>query len=136
MNCLRAGRCLMVGVILFVALCPGLSRAADDSTVIFPASASRAEAKNASSGGFGALTLVAGLILAGAGAWFLLRGRRTIGVSRAPRNLMIDETRSLGSRQYLVVASYEGKKFLLGVCPGKIDMLTTLSDSTAGEFRQ
>jgi hypothetical protein len=24
------------------------------------------------------------------------------------------------------VASYEGRKFLLGVCPGRIDMLTSL----------
>ena len=45
---------------------------------------------------------------------------------RDVRKLAIDETRSLGSRQYLVVASYEGKKLLLGVCPGRIDLLTPL----------
>jgi flagellar protein FliO/FliZ len=43
---------------------------------------------------------------------------------------VIDETKSLGSRQYLVVASYEGRKLLLGVCPGRIDLLTPL-DATA-----
>jgi flagellar protein FliO/FliZ len=36
------------------------------------------------------------------------------------------ESRPLGSRQYLVVADYDGRKFLLGVCPGSIEMLTPL----------
>jgi flagellar protein FliO/FliZ len=121
---------------LGLALCLSGARAADDSTVIFPGSATRAEAKCAQSSGMGSLTLVAAFLLAGAGAWFVLRGRRVPGVSRAPRNLLIDETRSLGSRQYLVVASYEGKKFLLGVCPGKIDLLTPLSGSPAEDFPQ
>ena len=42
------------------------------------------------------------------------------------RSLAVEETRSLGNRQYLVVASYEGKKFLLGVCPGRINLLSAL----------
>ena len=132
----RAIRPLITGAALFVALGSAMLHAADDSTVIFPASATRAEAKSASNGGFGSLTLVAGIILAGAGAWYVWRGRQTTGVSRAPRHLMIDETRSLGSRQYLVVASYEGKKFLLGVCPGKIDLLTPLSGTATEDFHQ
>jgi flagellar protein FliO/FliZ len=49
------------------------------------------------------------------------------------RSLAIDETRSLGNRQYLVVASYEGKKFLIGVCPGRIDMLSSLDGSSSKE---
>ena len=47
--------------------------------------------------------------------------------------LTIDETRSLGSRQYLVVASYQDKKFLLGVCPGRIDLLSALPEKSAEE---
>ena len=71
--------------------------------------------------GYGAATLIGFALLAGAGGWLLLRGRKLQLPSRATRRLVIDETRSLGSRQYLVVASYEGKKLLLGVCPGRAE---------------
>ncbi len=81
--------------------------------------------------GMGSVTLVGALILAGVGGWLLLRGRKISFPGRTARKLEIDETRSLGSRQYLVVASYEGKKLLLGVCPGRIDLLTAL-DGSAG----
>ena len=69
---------------------------------------------------------------AGAGAWLWWRGRRGTPISglRTERKLAIAETRPLGSRQYLVVASYEGRKFMLGVCPGRIDMLTPLDETT------
>ena len=46
---------------------------------------------------------------------------------------LVEETRALGNRQYLVVASYEGKKFLLGVCPGQINLLSPLGDESSGE---
>jgi flagellar protein FliO/FliZ len=80
--------------------------------------------------GMGPVTLVGALLLACAGGWLLLRGRKISLPARSARKLAIDETRSLGSRQYLVVASYEGKKLLLGVCPGRIDLLTPLDDSS------
>jgi flagellar protein FliO/FliZ len=70
--------------------------------------------------------LVVALLLAGAGGWLFWRGRRVPGAAAAVRKLAITETKSLGNRQYLVVTSYEGKKFLLGVCPGRIDLLTPL----------
>ena len=59
-------------------------------------------------------------------------GKRTgAPLSRDARQLAIQETRSLGNRQYLVVASYEDKKFLLGVTPGRIEMLTPLAAPAA-----
>ncbi len=72
--------------------------------------------------------LVAALALGGAGAWFLIK-RRTAGlhgIAKGERKIAIEETRSLGNRQYLVVADYEGSKFLIGVTPGQIQMLAPL----------
>jgi flagellar protein FliO/FliZ len=83
------------------------------------------------SDGYGATTVVGVLLLGGTGAWLLLRGRKINLPGRTARRLIIDETKSLGSRQYLVVASYEGKKLLLGVCPGRIDLLTPLESPPA-----
>jgi flagellar protein FliO/FliZ len=68
------------------------------------------------------------LLAGGAGAWLLWRQRRGLaaGAHDANRRLAIAESRPLGNRQYLVVADYDGKKFLLGVCPGRIDLLAPL----------
>jgi len=76
--------------------------------------------------------LVVALLLAAGGAWVLLRRRAGPGflAGRSAHKLQIEETRSLGNRQYLVVAVYEGQKLLLGVTPGQIQLLTPLS---AGE---
>lgn len=79
-------------------------------------------------GSLGNMTLVVGLMLAAAGGWLVLRGRRLAPGSPAGQSLRIEETRSLGNRQFLVVAAYEDKKFLLGVCQGRIDLLAPLSD--------
>ena len=57
-----------------------------------------------------------------------LRRRGNIARSRSM-------TRSLGNRQYLVVASYEGQKFLIGVCPGRIDLLAPLGSAGAAGRR-
>ena len=80
--------------------------------------------------GYGASTmLVVALLLAAGGVWLLLRRRAGPGflAGRAAHKLQIEETRSLGNRQYLVVAVYEGQKLLLGVTPGQIQLLTPLS---------
>lgn len=72
-------------------------------------------------------TLLAALALAAGGVWVLIQRRQTGALSaRGQRKLQIEETRPLGGRQYLIVASYDGKKFLLGVTPGKINLLTPL----------
>ena len=80
--------------------------------------------------GYGARTLlVVALLLAAGGVWVLLRRRAGPGflAGRVVHKLQIEETRSLGNRQYLVVAVYEDKKLLLGVTPGQIQLLTPLS---------
>ncbi len=75
----------------------------------------------------GVLVMVTAIALAAAGAWILLQRRQSGPLSaRGQRKLQVEETRPLGNRQYLVVAQYEGKKFLLGVTPGQIALLTPL----------
>jgi flagellar protein FliO/FliZ len=73
--------------------------------------------------------LVGALALAAAGTWWLWRSRANVrpGGKHGPK-LAIEETRSLGNRQYLIVAAYEGKKVLLGVTPGRIKLLCDLPD--------
>lgn len=80
-------------------------------------------------GGTGARAtwLWAAAVLAVAGAALLWRQRRQAGSPAGQRCLAIDETRALGNRQYLVVASHEGRRFLLGVAPGSIQLLSELA---------
>lgn len=108
--------------------------AAAESTVIYPAGspAGAAAGSGAQAGGaLGPLTLVVALLLALAGGWVLWRQRNSRVAGRDGRLLTVDETRPLGNRQYLVVASYDGKKFLLGVCPGRIELLSPLGEGAA-----
>jgi len=103
-----------------------------DDQVIVPNSAVGTKAPAAAAAtGSGPLTVVGVLVLAGAGGWILWRARAggLNQLSRTPRKLAVEETRSLGNRQYLVVASYQDKKFLIGVCPGRIDLLSALDSS-------
>lgn len=71
-------------------------------------------------------TLLAVLAMGAGGGWLFWRARRAPGGVAPLRKLAIAETKSLGNRQFLVVAMYDDKKFLLGVCPGRIDLLTPL----------
>jgi flagellar protein FliO/FliZ len=84
------------------------------------------------------LILVVALLLAAGGVWLTVQRRKAgPGGGRGGRKLQIDENRPLGNRQYLVVADYDGKKFLLGVTPGRIQMLTPLdaADTKAKEAK-
>ena len=122
----RPGRHLLLALGLTLsALTVG---AVEDTRVIYPGASPSAAGTSAGApaSGFGALTLVGALALAAAGGWLFFRGRKLPFAGRDARKLAIDETRSLGSRQYLVVASYAGRNLLLGVCPGRIDLLTPL----------
>jgi len=106
---------------------------AGDAGVIYPRPAgtdSRAEAASAGRGGGYGGMLAAALLLAVAGGWLFWRGRGVPGANVNGRKLSIAETKSLGGRQYLVVAAYEDKKFLLSVCPGRIELLTPLEETS------
>ncbi len=106
--------------------------------VIYPKGTAGAQAPVSQDSGYSnPFYLAFAVVVAATGGWILWR-RRT-GASLIPgtgpevRKLTIDETRPLGNRQYLLVASYEGRKFLLGVTTEKIELLTHLPDSGAEE---
>ncbi len=127
----RRGQLVALSLLLAVAG----ARAADEDTVIFPGSGTSGSPRKAAGTDVGSVTLLVGLALAGAGGWMVLRHRRGAPAAREHRSLAVDETRSLGNRQYLVVASYEGQKFLIGVCPGRIDLLAPLGSAGAAGRR-
>ncbi|RRJ98006.1 hypothetical protein Ga0100231_006200 [Opitutaceae bacterium TAV4] len=71
--------------------------------------------------------LVVSLFFAAGAGWFYWKRRNGgFALARAERKLTIEETRSLGNRQHLVVATYEHRKFLLGVTPGQIQFIARL----------
>jgi flagellar protein FliO/FliZ len=111
----------------------GAAHAAEEDKIFTPGAA-RGEALSKTEGtSLGSMSLTIGLVLAGVGGWLVWRNRRGTPVSREMRSLAINETRSLGNRQYLVVASYEEKRFLIGVCPGRIDLLSALDGPAVKE---
>ena len=82
-----------------------------------------------------ALYLVLLISLFGAGIYVMRRGIPTYRMGlKTERKLNIEETRSLGGRQFLVVAEYEGQRMLLGVCPGRIDHLCALKSAEPAAF--
>jgi flagellar protein FliO/FliZ len=124
---LLRSRSLVVGFAVAVAVAS--ATAADENKIIFPKGTSDAAAPALpAAGAANSITLLIALVLAGVGGWLYLRNRGRTAAVRGTNALAVEETRSLGNRQYLVVASYEGKRFLLGVCPGRIDMLAPLGD--------
>jgi flagellar protein FliO/FliZ len=121
-------RCLLAP--LAACLLASAVAAAEDDRVIYPGKST--PVVQPEGGGFGQLSLVAGLALAAVGGWLVWRGRRGGTRTGAGHALAIAETKSLGNRQFLVVATYENKKFLLGVCPDSIALLAPLHDEKKG----
>lgn len=110
---------------------PTLLRAADEARVIYPGAAATPAAPVAAGAASPVLTLLGVLALAGAGAWVFWKSRAGGPAGFKAGRLAVSETKSLGNRQFLVVASYDDRKFLLGVCPGRIELLAPLSDAPA-----
>jgi flagellar protein FliO/FliZ len=80
----------------------------------------------ASSGSARGWLLAVAVALAAGGVWVLYRRRATDGQRGGGRSIVIEETRSLGNRQYLVIAACDGRRFLLGVTPGRIELVAPL----------
>jgi len=126
--CLRHGALALLFAARLAAATPPQPVPQDDAAMLYPrrpSSENQAADKTPSGGTAAAAAVVA---LGGAGGWVLWR-RWKGGFSPGPRGaqrLAVDESRSLGNRQYLVVASYGSRKFLLAVCPGRIRLLSPL----------
>jgi len=105
---------------------PAPARSAD--TLLYPGGgpAGTVAGEPVRPGGAGASWLFAAVVGAAAGAWWFWRRRGLGSAARRPGSLAIEETRPLGNRQFLVVASCDGRRFLLGVAPGGIQMLAPL----------
>lgn len=126
---IRGGRRLLA----LSALGAGLSALAQpaDDTVVYPRNAAPgpAVAGRAAPAGGSAWLLVGAAGVGVAGWWFWRQRQQAAQGNPAARKLAIAESRPLGNRQYLVVAEYDGRKYLLGVCPGHIEMLAPLDGS-------
>jgi flagellar protein FliO/FliZ len=119
--------------VLFLLSVPLVAQTAPGGAgpVVYPAQTGAfpgAFPKEAQGAGFSPLAAVVIAGCAAAGIWLWWRGRREAAVfaARSERRLVVAETRALGNRQYLVVAAYDDKRYLLGVCPGRIEMLAPL----------
>lgn len=113
---------------------PRPSAALDPDRVLYPSEsrpASAASRDGTSSGGGSVLVFVA-LVGLGAGGLWLWRRRHPASFVKRGAGIVIEDTRALGNRQFLVVAGVDGRRFLLGVAPGGIRLLSPL-DSAAGE---
>lgn len=101
----------------------------DVGQVVVPSATSTPSSPITGSGGGLQLAIYLCLLLAllGGGSYFLKNGFNFLPPkSKGVRKLSVAETRMLGNRQFLVVAEYEGRKMLLGVCPGRIELLSDL----------
>ena len=110
--------------------------AAAPDTVIYPQGSPAAASNHlGKSDGPGAAAAVAGLALLAVGGWFWWRYRRGPGLlkNRHAQRLAIEETRPLGNRQFLMVVAHDDRRFLLGVCPGRIQNLAELTPTRAGK---
>ena len=58
---------------------------------------------------------------------FLNKRDKFRSVTQGKNGITLCDTRSLGNRQFLVVAEYDQQKFLLGVSAGNIKLLSKLN---------
>ncbi len=120
--------------LILLLLCATTLAAADPNPptapdmVIYPRAVAEKRTVAADTDGWNrAPWLVGALALAAGATWWLWRSRARGGPGgHAGHRLGIEETRSLGNRQYLVIATYEEKKLLLAVTPGRIKLLCEL----------
>jgi flagellar protein FliO/FliZ len=117
----------LLGTPLFAADTPAKL---DSESLIYPRNSPEARQRKTSDESFplwGTLGVIAALT---AGGLFLLK-RGSLGArtgARVNQRLAIEETRPLGNKQFLAVATYGERRMLLAVCAGRIDLLCRLDE--------
>jgi flagellar protein FliO/FliZ len=112
------------------------THAVQTNEIIVPSAATSPVAPVSSSSNGIQLAIYLCLLVAllGGGSYFLKNGFKFLPPkNKGVRKLNVAETRMLGNRQFLVVAEYEGRKMLLGVCPGRIELLSDLGGGVPEE---
>jgi len=98
----------------------------EGDTLLYPKdTTSAASAPSANAGSVGGTWVFIGLTALAAGGFWYWRLRGRAPLSRRG-SITIEDTRPLGNRQFLVVASCDGRRFLIGVAAGGIQMLSPL----------
>ena len=125
---LRLGLLLaLLGTPLFAADTPAKL---DGESLIYPRNSPESRQHQASGESFplwGALGVIVALT---AGGLYLMK-RGALGArtgARVNQRLAIEETRPLGNKQFLAVATYGERRMLLAVCAGRIDLLCRLDE--------
>jgi len=109
---------------------PDAGRTGD--TLIYPADAAAPVADHAGGGG---TWLFAAAVFGATGAFFVWKRLRAAPARSRATSLVVEETRALGNRQFLVVAVCQGRRFLLGVAPGSIQLLSPLDEKEPARDR-
>ncbi len=118
--------CVVMETTQLIHAAESLPTAREGETLLYPAGgptpAGVAPATPAATSATWVFVVLVGMT---AGAMWLWRRRQPSKPGRRG-NIQIEDTRALGNRQFLVVASCDGRRFLLGVAAGGIQMLSTL----------
>ncbi len=104
-------------------------------TLIVPAGPAGPESSAALGGGHGGPWIFTAVVLLAAGGFCLWRKNYVTPTARRTGGLVVEETRALGNRQFLLVAACDGQRFLLGVAPGSIRLLSPLEGKEAADAR-
>jgi flagellar protein FliO/FliZ len=94
-----------------------------DDTIIFPQPVEQRVAQSADSPSTSYIVFVVLCLGGGAWLWFRAKGKGRL-LRTSSTEISIEETRSLGNRQYLVLTSCRGRSFLIGVSQGRIDLVS------------
>ncbi len=108
------------------AATPTAPRSAD--TVIFPQPVEPTIPRPADSPSTGYIVFVVLCLGGGAWLWFRAKGKGR-SLKTTGSEILIEETRPLGNRQYLVLTSCRGRSFLIGVSQGRIDLVSEVPPS-------
>ena len=140
MACSRFRLWVAQGALFWIFLSPVLAWAQQGATPVQSSSSGSLMFSGASAASAGSFIqtlgyIVAILMIVGAVVAFFLRSGGLLGLrmgAKTNRKLHLQETWMLGHKQFLAVVEYEGKKMLLGVCPGRIDYLCPLEGNEDG----